>query len=192
MEINREIAAKAAARFRNGDEAGFDQLVSGLYTPIFRYFLSSLRDPEDARELSQEVFFRVYRGIAGFSGGSVSAWVFRIARNLMLDFCRSSGFRKSREMLPIREEILPGGEGAADRVTRREITAVLAEAVEQLPERQREIFSLFYFHHLTVKEAAETVGCSEGVARVRLFRARKRLAADPQVAALKEAYNEMQ
>ena len=192
MGINRELADRAAVRFRCGEEEGFEHLVLEFQSPVYRYFLSSLHNAEDALELTQELFIRVYRGIAGFSGGSVCAWVFRIARNLLLDFRRSSGFRRIGETLPVQGELLQGGESALELLGRDEITTVLHRASLQLPAKQRDIFSLFYFHHLTVREAAEAVGCSEANARVQLFRARKRLSALPEVAALKEAYNEMQ
>jgi len=163
-------------RVAAGDEAAFDALVARHQGRAYRLAWSLLRDAEDARDVSQEAFLRVYRTAYGFRGDArFSTWFHRILVNLCLDHRRRG--RWWRRWL-VRED----GEGEVDRhpapvadpgerLGDDQRRARLWAAVGRLSPRQRAVIVLHAQEELTTTEIAAVLDCSEVTVRVHLHRA---------------------
>src|SRR3954467_5481956 len=96
---------------QSGGQAAFEQLVRTYDQSVLRLAMNLLRSPEDARDVYQETFLRVYRNLGNFRFDcSFHTWLYRIATNLCLDQLRK---RKVRREEPT---VLPAGEGTLDRM----------------------------------------------------------------------------
>ena len=176
-------------RFQRGDAAAFEVLLSRYERPIFNFVLRSVRDRDRAAELTQDVFLRVIQRSEQFQGQSkLSTWIYSIARNLCIDHGRRMVFRRHRSLdAPVVDdggksatlgERVPAETPGADRDSiGRELQARIAEAVEELPEEQREVFLMRQVQGLPFKEIADLVGASENTVKSRMRYALERLQA---------------
>jgi RNA polymerase sigma-70 factor (ECF subfamily) len=180
-EEDRELIAKA----QNGDVAAFRQLVERHQRRAFALALSLVRDESDARELVQEAFLRVHKGLPTFQGtSSFFTWLYRIITNLSIDLLRKPG-RQVAELDEARTEqddtldspLLAKLEGSdpADVVRRREIAARVQTALDALPSYHRGVIVLREIDGLSYEEMAQSMGVSKGTIMSRLFHARQKL-----------------
>jgi RNA polymerase sigma-70 factor, ECF subfamily len=175
------------ARAQSGDMAAFRKLVERHQRRAFAIALSLVRDENDARELVQEAFLRVYRGLASFQGGSsFFTWLYRIITNLSIDLIRKPG-RQLGDLDDSRLEAdesqeadfpflsrVDGGD-PADVVRRREIAARLQTALDALPSYHRGVIVMREIEGLSYEEMAQAMGVSKGTIMSRLFHARQKL-----------------
>jgi RNA polymerase sigma-70 factor (ECF subfamily) len=165
----------------------FRRLVERHQRRAFAIALALVRDEHDARELVQEAFFRVFKNLHSFQGGSsFFTWLYRIITNLGIDLMRKPG-RQTSELEEARLEIedgtnpyVPflshyGGADPAEVVRRREIGARLNAALEALPSYHRAVIVLREIDGLSYEEMAEAMGVSKGTIMSRLFHARQKL-----------------
>jgi RNA polymerase sigma-70 factor, ECF subfamily len=153
---------------QQGDPAAFETLVERHQRDIFRLCQRLARRPEDAADLTQEVFLRAFRAIGRFRGDSAFAtWLFRIALNT----CRS--FHSARR--PVTEELHEDAvvvqPDFAARLDRAERARLVRDAVAELPDKQRATLVLKIYHELTHEQIAGTLGTSVGTAKANLFHA---------------------
>lgn len=174
-------------RFGEGDPRAFEELMRRYQRPIYNFVLRSVRDPEQAAELTQETFLRVVQRSSDFMGGSkVSTWMYTIARNLCIDNSRKMVFRRHKSLDAPQGG--PDGEGrtmldtvagsspAADReVIGTDLQARLVAAVDELPEEQREVFLLRELQSMAFKDIAEILGVPENTVKSRMRYALERL-----------------
>ena len=140
---------------------------------VFRICLGFSRNPQDAEDLSQEVYLKALRKLGTVhEPGALRAWLLRVARNTCLDHQKKGRlfrlFKRSVTRDDAREN--PTQEGHANI---RERLAKLKEAVRHLPGKQREVFVLREYGYLSYAELAETLGLKQGTVMSRLNRARK-------------------
>lgn len=132
---------------------------------LYRYLRRVTGDPGEAEDLTQEVFLRVSRSAgSGPSDQRAGAWLFRIARNLVIDRWRRRRLRQDREA-PESPTESPRGE----------LRVELHEALERVPGEDREMFLLRELGGLSYTEIGAVTGCTEAAVRSRIYRARKRL-----------------
>jgi RNA polymerase sigma-70 factor, ECF subfamily len=165
-------------RVARRDEAAFDLLVTRYQGPAYRLAWSLLRDAEEARDLSQEAFVRLYEMAARFRGESrFSTWFYRILVNLCLDHRRRG--RGWRQLLfggdqngtaPIERHPAPFTD-PADTLEQEHVKRRLWAAVDRLPARQRAAVLLQAQQELSTAEVAAVLGCSEATVRVHVHRA---------------------
>jgi RNA polymerase sigma-70 factor (ECF subfamily) len=175
------------ARAQQGDTAAFRQLVERHQRRAFAIALSMVRDENDARELVQDAFLRVYKSIGNFQGtSSFFTWLYRIITNLSIDLIRKPGRQhadidESRfESDEAREADFPllsriEGSDPADVVRRREIAARLQAALDALPPYHRGVVVMREIEGLSYEEMAVAMGVSKGTIMSRLFHARQKL-----------------
>ena len=178
------------AAFLVGDADAFGVLVARYRSPIYNLLLRSVRDPQAAADLLQEVFLRVIQRADKFHGGAkFSTWIFTIARNLSVDHSRRMQHRRHRSLdAPLGSS--DGAEGAGpamvDRVSgtdlggeraidSAEIQRRVAAAVEQLPSEQREVFLMRQLHGLPFQDIADVVGVPVNTVKSRMRYALERL-----------------
>jgi RNA polymerase sigma-70 factor (ECF subfamily) len=169
--LDAQLASLASA----GDDSAFTTLVMRFHPAVFRWALIFAHDPDEAEDISQEVFVRVHRQIGQYrSDGSLEAWLYRITRRAATQLRRKRQRRGRLSLSPAAQPLRdvyttdPGG-----RVDRQRAAAVIHELFARLPQRQREIFDLVDFQGLSPAEAAERTGMKPVSVRANLFKARK-------------------
>jgi RNA polymerase sigma-70 factor (ECF subfamily) len=190
---NREARRKEAAEDRvlieaaqRGDRAAFRTLVERHQRRAFSIAVGLVRDENDAREIVQEAFLRVYKGLATFEGSSsFFTWLYRIVTNLSIDLIRKPGRKVAeldegrsldedeRSSLPTLARV--DGADPLDVVRRKEIAARIHAALEALPPYHRDVILLREVEGLSYEEMAEAMGVSKGTIMSRLFHARQKL-----------------
>jgi RNA polymerase sigma-70 factor (ECF subfamily) len=151
---------------------------------VYQLALHLLGDPEEARDLSQEVFLRVFRTIGGFRGHSaLRTWIYRIVINQARNRQRWWKRRHRSEVVSLDEHLEQFGDEAApvERVTpervfgRKELASQIWQALEHLPFEQRTAIILREVDGLSYDEIAFSLGIAVGTVKSRLTRAREAL-----------------
>jgi RNA polymerase sigma-70 factor (ECF subfamily) len=162
------------------DRTAGEVFVNRYQKRLFKFFLGWVGNREDALDLTQEVLVRVYQKANTYNGDApLSAWVFRVARNLHLDQRRKRNFKVNQRSVNI-EDIAPGRlsrrELQPERVfAKKELVQEVSRAIDLLPPRQREVVRLRLLGELKLDEIAETVGLSVGGVKSTLHNALARL-----------------
>ncbi len=162
-----------------GEMSAFQELVSRYYQKVYMVSLGLLRNREDARDVAQEAFFRAYRKINSFQGGSsFYTWIYRIAVNISIDTQR----RQKRNPLDFRES-MDGVLEAQNEVARdpfadvhdKELRERLTKAINDLTPEHKAVIVLRTIEGMSYKDIGQVLGCSEGTVMSRLHYARKKL-----------------
>ena len=164
-------------RIQAGDVACFACLLDKYSRPINSLILKVVQNQEEAEELAQDTFMKVFKNLASFKGDcSFSTWIYRIAYNTAVSETR----RRKREWACIdqaRLANLPDSE--AERMDawegRQEYLDALTRAVGELEPEERALVTLFYYEEYSVSECAGITQMSESNIKVRLHRIRKKL-----------------
>jgi len=177
-------ASLSLQALRSGDRAEYARLVENYYQPIYRLALKMLGNPQDAEDILQETFIKVFKHINTFDErSSLSTWIYRIATNEALMFLRKKhpefvsidqpAENEESEQEPIQVVdwcCLPENE-----LMSNEAKTHLDQAVTSLLPGLRAVFVLRDIQGLSTRETAEVLGISEMAVKTRLSRARLRL-----------------
>lgn len=169
------VDAITLARAARGDRDAQADLLARVQDLWFRYCCSQLRDPELARDATQETAFRVLRDLTKFGGRSTfETWSIGIALNV----CRELRRKKGRLGDSIEDEAyLPasGDPGPGELSDAADDQRRLHELLATLPQRQREAVVLRFFEDLSVEDAAAAMNCAEGTVKATVFQALRSL-----------------
>jgi RNA polymerase sigma-70 factor (ECF subfamily) len=162
-EVGRGRVAQMAALFESHHRA------------LFRYFVSMNRDRAAAEDLVQEVFLRMLRYRSTYDPRqSFTAWMYRIARNAMLDVAR----KRRAEVVDIEDysasAVSPALDPEQDAVRGQDFER-LRRALAGLPSDKREVLVLSRFQGMKYEEIADVLGCEVGTVKVRVYRAMRAL-----------------
>lgn len=167
--------ARLVARASRGDVGAFGKLYDEYADRIYGYARARGRGVHDAEDITATVFLKAWESIGGYDerGVPFSAWLFRIARNAMIDDHRRSG----RIPVPV-EDPEPEGviEGPEHEVLLRADAARLREAVCELTAEQASVIALRYWWDLSLKETAFALDRSENAIKALQHRAVRTLA----------------
>mgnify|MGYP005761019149 FL=1 len=166
------------ARARRGELDAFEELVRQYEKRVYAVALRSSGSPEDAADITQEVFLRAWRSIESFRGDSgFSTWLFRITMNLCVDHARHKNAQPQTQPLVVGEEdaerpIPDPAPTPEEHLENSELGHELAAALDEVSEEHRRIVLLRDVSGLSYTEIAEVLEISEGTVKSRLSRAR--------------------
>jgi RNA polymerase sigma-70 factor (ECF subfamily) len=172
------------ARCQKADVAAFNEIVARYKGKIFNYLYRMTGSAEDAEDLTQEVFVRMYTNIHSFRAeASLSTWLFRIAGNLSVD-----AFRRGKKSRGVTQSLDAGVAGAEDEnatrdvpdmshapetlLGRKELGAQIQAALDRLPPKLRSAVILHDIEGLAYEEIAEAERVPLGTVKSRIFNAR--------------------
>jgi RNA polymerase sigma-70 factor, ECF subfamily len=184
-----EVGGREAAlvqRCAAGDEAACADLVNEHQRMVVQLALNLLGDRDEALDLSQEVFLRVFRTIHRFRGqSSLRTWIYRIAVNQARNRHRFWRRRHRADQVSLDAHVaehgdfLSGGDARPDRMlAQKELAARLQTALDHLPFDQRTAIVLREIDGLSYEEIAYSLGVAVGTVKSRLTRARQALRAE--------------
>lgn len=166
--IPREREVSLMERIALDDQSAMEELIELWKMPIFRFFLRSLNHHEDAEDLTQRVFIRIYRSSERYlPQAKFSTWIFTIARNLLIDEIKK---RKRRPQMVFDEHIEKAGDGESGRS--EELTEILTKHLDTIPENHRTALLLRVQRELSYREIAEVMQTTEASVKTWIHRAR--------------------
>ena len=149
------------------------RLVAHYEREIFFYVYKMTKNMEDAKDLTQEIFIKVFRKLPGFKGDSAfRTWLYRIATNHTLNFLERRPPAGSRDVLGTLPDPAPSSRVLLER---SELARHLDRAIASLPKQQRAMVILRTHEGLTYAEIAEILGCSIGNCKATYHNAIKKL-----------------
>jgi RNA polymerase sigma-70 factor, ECF subfamily len=174
QSAENEIRQRLAA----GDfRAAFERLVELFSTRVFHLAFSMMRNETQAEDMTQDILLRIWKGLPGYHGdASLSTWIYTIARNTCLTELKK---RSARPTVSLHE---PEFEDGMDRLSALQTSDPEAGAgmdvnllLEQLPEKYRQVISLFYLEQKSYEEVGALLGLPLGTVKTFIFRARQQL-----------------
>ena len=158
-----------------------EKLYREYFTPVYRYTLSLVHDPDMAEEITQETFFRALKKINDYRGeASLKVWLCQIARNLSFD-----SLKKQSKITPLTKhdddetagyELTAGSESNPEEQLLRKQTAMkIHRILHDLKEPYKEVFHLRVFGELEFEQIGEIFGKSASWARVTFYRAKNEI-----------------
>ncbi len=170
MTVDETAIEQLVADAKDGDAQAFGQLFDHFYGPVYRYIVSRVNRPTDAEDLAQTVFVKALEALPRYESRGIpfGGWLFRLARNTVIDFVRTRHEHVEIDVLLERSGVDPRPDEVV--VTREQIGAV-GEALAALTDEQRDAIALRFFAGLSAREAAEAMGKQEGTIRGLQFRA---------------------
>ena len=179
-EADRELLEAVLA----GDTTAYRGLVEKYQGRVYAMVYGMLRNREDARDVTQDAFVKAYNSLDSFRlESSFYTWLYRIAMNLAIDFVR----RRKRRPTTSFEEGVAAREDGGDiaeihhqdsprrMMERQQLYGRIMDAMEKLPDDQRQVVLLRELEGLSYKEISEVMDIPEGTVMSRLFYARKKL-----------------
>ena len=171
---------------QKGDGEAFERLVRSYDQSVLRIAFNLLRSQDEARDVYQEAFLKVYRNLNSFRFDcSFHTWLYRIVTNICLDHLRRRKVRKEESSVVQTEE------GPVDRVSRvadvdpagdperqtwnRQLSGSIAAALDALTPRERPVSELRHYEGLRLKVIGDMIGSSEEAAKNCLFRATQKM-----------------
>ena len=168
-------------RAQSGDRDAFGALVSRYMRQAYSAALGLVGSHDDAMDLSQEAFARAFRARMSLDPDRpFYAWLYTILRRLCFNFLRDRKTRARKleaAAVWLADETGTFGENPLRAAERSELRLVVAAAIDELPDRQREVLVLKEFEGLKYREIAELLGIPLGTVMSRLYSARRHLAA---------------
>jgi RNA polymerase sigma-70 factor, ECF subfamily len=168
--MNDETIDRLVVQAQQGDLQAFASIFDAYHVAVYRFVASRVGNPTDAEDLTQLVFVKALEALPRFAARGIpfGGWLFRLARNTVIDHIRTRREHSELEAASNRATEDVGPEAVA--VIRDDLAAV-ARALEDLTEDQREVIALRFFAGLSAREAAEAMGRQEGTIRGLQFRA---------------------
>jgi RNA polymerase sigma-70 factor (ECF subfamily) len=174
---------------QQGNQDAYSCLFQRYYRKVFSMALGRLRNREDAQDVVQDAFIKVYRYIGSFKGNSsFYTWLYRITANLCIDKLRQHTRDQKVEFVEgkkLRQAVERGGgmmgrgsidgDNPAKMADRREVMAKLEEAILELPDYHRDVILMREVGGMSYSEMAKAMKVSKGTIMSRLFHARRKV-----------------
>lgn len=188
IEFQRMDESALIRAAQRGDERAFEELVRQYDQSVLRLALNLLRSPEDANDIYQETFLRVYRNLHKFRYDcSFHTWLYRIVTNLCLDVLRKRKVRKEEASTIAtadgeldRMGSVPEARGHGDpqrELFSTQLNGRIRETLAGLTPRERVVFEMRHYEGMRLKAIGELLGTTEEAAKNCLFRATQKMRA---------------
>lgn len=163
-------------QFLKGDQSAFDKLMTRHQKRVYRIALGMLGDHDEAADITQEAFIRVFRSLKNFKFGSrFGTWLHRITVNLCISHLRQQRLRQHLSLSEVSHLLKsPFGRPARD-LDLKDLAQHIEEAIATLPPKQRAIFVMHYHEEMPHKEIANIMNRSEGAIKSSYCQAVKKL-----------------
>lgn len=164
-------------RFKNGEIEAFEEIVNKYQKQVYNIAYRFIGNCEDAYDVSQEVFIKVFRSLNSLkNGSSFFLWLKKITLNTCIDFVRQkTDDQILGELNYIQTNYYEDNRTSDKSIEMYELRKTIGKAVSKLPLRQRKVFMLRHYDDMPLKDIAKVLGCSLGTVKAHLFRANKRL-----------------
>lgn len=183
MDYKNTEEAALVRRAQSGDEMAFREIVERYQSKVFSIIYGILRNHNDAEDIAQQVFTKVYFSIRSFDfRSSLLTWIYKITVNECYDYLRKKKVRKLVYESDFSEEDalrMENSEPARDQRPAVDVTLaqrdLALKLLARLPEEERMLLLLKEVEGHSVEELAEMTGINENTIKVKLFRARQKL-----------------
>jgi len=161
-----------------GDTSSFAVLVDRYKDLVYTLSFRMLKSKEEAEEVSQDVFLKVFKSLSKFKGESkFSSWIYRITYNTCLDKIR----KQKRDPIVVTideftEHQVNTIDNALDKLIEKEHKQLIQDCLQLLPSDVGFLLTLYYFEEQSIEEISKIIGISTANVKVKLFRSRKKLA----------------
>ena len=159
-----------------GNQKDFERLINKYQPNVFRVSIGLLHNKEDAEEVTQDIFLKLYYSLAGFNKrSSFSTWLYRLTINSSLNFLKRKKRRHFWTSLPGIVHLGSGDSNPERRMICRTDSELIRHAIDRLPGKQRLAFVLTKYEELSQKEVAAIMKISEGAVEQLVLRAKNNL-----------------
>lgn len=150
-----------------GDSEAYGALYELYFTPVFRYIYLRVRDKEEANDLSQTVFLKVFTALPNFKEQNKSplAYFFTVSRNAVIDYWRTKKETRVDDFDAIIERTIDEDDSLQKSYEKNENQELIQSALQELTDIQREVITLKYLSELSNREIAELLGKTEEAVR---------------------------
>ncbi|MFI1772288.1 RNA polymerase sigma factor [Thalassobellus citreus] len=162
----------------SGETNAFNVLVERYKDLVFTLTLRMLKNREEAEEVSQDTFIKVYKSLHKFKGDSkFSTWVYKIAYRTSLDrIKKNKKYLNDVAIDEFTENQLKTIDNALDNLEHKEREQAIQDCIDLLPSDDSFLLTLYYFEDQSLEEISITMGLTSNNIKVKLFRSRKKLA----------------
>jgi RNA polymerase sigma factor (sigma-70 family) len=161
-----------------GDSNAFAVLVDRYKNMVFSLALKMVRNREEAEEVAQDTFIKIFKSITQFKGDSkFSTWIYKVTYNTCLDRIKKNNrFQTTVPIDDFSENQIKTMETVLDAIDERERNKMIQECIQLLPNEDAFLLTLFYFEEQTLEEISKVIDSNVNNVKVKLFRSRKKLA----------------
>ncbi len=160
-----------------GDTRSFGVLVERYKDLVFTLALRMVKHREEAEEVSQDTFIKVFKSLNKFKGDSkFSTWIYKVTYYTCLDRLKKN--KREQQVVAIdeyTEHQVKTIDDALDAMENEERKQAIQNCLQQLPSNDSALLTLYYFEELSLEEIAKVVGLTANNVKVKLFRSRKKL-----------------
>ncbi len=145
-----------------GNKELYREIVKEYYDPMYGYVVKQIHDVEEAKDMTQEIFIKIYQNLHKYNHtlASFKTWIYKIATNHCLDYYQSKSYR-IRSKTHVLEEDIMTEENILKRVVNNETIELLIDIMNQkLNKKHRTIFHLYYFAEASVSDIASVLNIS--------------------------------
>ena len=162
--------------FKSGDVKGYNEIVRKYQKQIYWVIRKMVLDHDEADDITQEVFIKVYSALKDFREESnLFTWLYRIATNYSINHIKKTKTRNTVSVEMVLEPMESGDKAADELMDDENRRQILEAAIKTLPEQQRAAFNLRYYEQLPYDEIAEILGKSVGGIKANYFHAMKKI-----------------
>jgi RNA polymerase sigma-70 factor (ECF subfamily) len=162
----------------NGDTNAFSVLVERYKDLVFTLAMRMLKNREEAEEVSQDTFIKIYKSLTKFKGDSkFSTWTYKVTYNTCLDRIKKN--KRSQHVVPIDEfttNQVKTIDNALFNLEQKEHEKTIKDCLALLPSEDSFLLTLYYFEEQSLEEISKIVGLTANNVKVKVFRSRKKLA----------------
>ena len=171
-------------RISRGDSTAFQEFVDRYKKKIYYIAYDITGDHDDAEDVSQEVFIKVFRSLKTFRrNAKISSWLYQISVNASIDLLRKKASKPEKSMDDIEradiQENLPGSSTRAQNPERSAedliIQKHISEALQKVSPKERSVFVMRHYNELKIREIAEILSVSPGTVKALFYRATRKL-----------------